>query len=369
MKKVLFMLAAAAFVLVGCEKDPEVVSNITSISIEESVTLLAGTDEVVPLTLTWEPETETLDYTQVSWTSSDEAVVTVDADGGLLAIAGGVATVTAKYNDLVAVCEVTVIEDPRELITWGDFYLINEGQAISEDTVQIVDGEEVFNCLLHLAIFYFTDANIVTDELGQFVGTGYVAISYAPVYVIYGGDYDGYYFSPRKGYRFATSIQDALASYTTTNADDFQYAVLPQGISDANAYATFIGGLLSGTLSYGSPEHEAYEQAMPWGGLQEVDFSDGSAWPIEGFLGEGTFVDGANYDFSVNWLQGAYGLNYNITEAGELEIIEPYELLPLFSIRYTQSAPVDAPAAVASAPAYKMNINKIQYNKAIVNVK
>ncbi len=348
---------------------------VRSISINESIILLAG-DEAVQLDLSCEPTWRQLLPSEVEWTSSNESIVTVDVDGNVQGLAAGEAIVTAKYRNLSAVCNITVIADERELFTWGGMHLIRLGNPMSEDTITVLDGDEEYKCLIHSGLFYFTDANISTDANNQFVGEGYVSVCYAPIYVIYGGDYDGYYFSPRKGYRFATSVQDALAGYTSTNVNDIQYAVFPQGITDEAAYTTFIGGLINGTLGYDSPEYEAYSKSMPWGGFQLVDFATGSAYPTEGFLGEGTFIDGTNYDFTVNWLNGAYGLNNEITEEGEVIIIVPYELLPFSTFQYVKNgassnAPKAAPTKVAKRVDAKgdLKIKKIEPVKVMTNIK
>ncbi len=371
MKKILFTLVAAALVLVGCE--PPTPTTLKGITMETEIAFVLDAGEDFALTVlpvSDNPE-EVLDPAQLSFASADEAVVVVSPEGIVSATGLGTTTITATYGEFTAVCNVRVVASPIEILKWGDFYLVGIGQPLSPDTIKLTDNEgTVENCLLHLGQFYFTDANIATDADGKFLGDGYVATCYAPIFLIYGGEYDGYYMGARNGYRFATSLEDALSSYAISETKDIQYAVLPQGISDVDAYTTFIGGLLTGKLTYESPEAEAYATSMPWGGIQEVLFSEGGAtYPTEGFLGEGTFVDGANYDFSVNWLNGAYGLNYNITEAGELEIVEPYEFISEpFTVQYTQSTPAES-ASVVAAPARKLNAKAIQHTTAIVNVK
>ncbi len=64
------------------------------------------------------PENTTTDMT-LSWTSSDEAVATVDAEGNVTAVAGGSATITATaVNGVSASYEVTVTALPRYTVTF-----------------------------------------------------------------------------------------------------------------------------------------------------------------------------------------------------------------------------------------------------------
>ena len=71
---------------------------------EDALTLSTGKTE--SLTLTAEPEEAEL--AGVVWSSSDEAVATVDGDGTVTAVAEGKATVTASVDGVEASCAVTV---------------------------------------------------------------------------------------------------------------------------------------------------------------------------------------------------------------------------------------------------------------------
>ncbi len=94
---------------------------------QETATLKVG--ETVELTATVMPEDAT-DKT-VSWTSSDEAVATVDAEGKVTAVALGEATITAKCGEVSTYCTVTVVATPAESIT------------ISQETATLKVGETV----------------------------------------------------------------------------------------------------------------------------------------------------------------------------------------------------------------------------------
>ncbi len=360
MKKVLFMLAAAALVLVSCEKE---VSSITSISIDESVTLLAGTEEVYPLSLYWEPAEQQLDLTKVTWTSSDETVVTVDADGGLLALAAGNATVTAKFNDLTATCAVKVVDDARELIAWdGEVTLGGILGLVSKDPI-LVKGDDgsVDSCALALGVWYLQSEGV---SIADGTGAGYVAEFLAPLYYIVSED--GYYGS-RLGFEIVED--NPLTHYPTEiNKNDIKYYGFSQGLTDINAYGNWIdSALIQDLVGYyyederdedgdGYPDYNdtynAYAATMPYGGIFYIDFEQGQ-WPNEGFLGAGYYapansygiVPATNYDFSVAWLEGFYGLK--VTDDGQ-DIVRPYEFAGVKEMRYSLGTAAGAPAHKAA---------------------
>lgn len=89
-----------------------VVVNPTGLTMPETLTLTEG-GEAQSAAATVEPEDAT-DKT-VTYTSSDEAIATVDAAGNVTPVAPGEATITAKLGDLEASCAVTVEgEEPEE---------------------------------------------------------------------------------------------------------------------------------------------------------------------------------------------------------------------------------------------------------------
>ncbi len=83
------------------------------------ITLLVGQSD--QLTANVEPANTT--YPEIAWSSDNEAVATVDANGVVTAIAKGVATITATCGSVSATCTVTVNsrpETPRELLRKGN---------------------------------------------------------------------------------------------------------------------------------------------------------------------------------------------------------------------------------------------------------
>ena len=77
------------------------------------------------LTVTYLP-TDATEVTDVTWTSSDETVATVDANGKVTAVGAGTATITAKMGTLSDTTTVTVTEVHLEDITLED----NETKAV-----------------------------------------------------------------------------------------------------------------------------------------------------------------------------------------------------------------------------------------------
>ncbi|MDE7089209.1 MAG: Ig-like domain-containing protein, partial [Prevotella sp.] len=94
---------------------------------QTSAQLKAG--ESVTLTATVLPETTT-DKT-VTWSSSDETIATVDAEGKVTAITVGTATITATCGSVRAACTVSVVATPAESIT------------LSQTSAQLKAGESV----------------------------------------------------------------------------------------------------------------------------------------------------------------------------------------------------------------------------------
>ncbi len=354
MKKVLFTLVAAAMILVGCEKDPVQTSNITSLSLEEAVTILAGDEEVTPLTLSWEPATETLDYSKVQWTSSDEAVVTVDADGGLLGIAKGEAIVTAAYEGLTATCAVTVLGSAYETITW-DF-----GVALQSPTgmvhpgpfvITAADGSVIDTCGLALSRCPIFSDGFYVDGEGYITGAGYMANAYTLVYCSLA---DGGIYGSRQGYELIGSFdKNPFAGYGDCCIDDIKYYILPQGIIDEEAYGTVIEKAYILGEEPTEEDLAAYDAAQGYGDVFFIDYVNQVQYVTEGFLGEGYYFEprtedvARHYDFTINWFTTDFGFVWTEDGTG---LAHPFTLSEPLSVRYTVAA---AAPASALKPAHK----------------
>ena len=93
----------------GCEKAP-VIESITLDKTELS--LAVGVNyTLIPTVLSANAANPT-----VKWTSSKTSVATVDANGKVIAVAVGTATIIAKAGDKAAQCAVTVTKDNIEMV-------------------------------------------------------------------------------------------------------------------------------------------------------------------------------------------------------------------------------------------------------------
>lgn len=132
-----YIKASAGGVVDSCLVTVEGVS-VESISISPSeITLTQG--EYTQLTATITPENAT-DKT-IKWTSSDEAIVNVNAVGKITAVSGGNATITAKCGNAEAICEVSVVTK----LHVGDYYYADGSSSSS-----IIDGKEVIGIIFHI---------------------------------------------------------------------------------------------------------------------------------------------------------------------------------------------------------------------------
>ncbi len=74
--------------------------------------------------------------TAVEWTSSDERIATVDAEGTVYGVARGTAVITAKAGEAVATCNVRVVR-PMQI---GDFYYSDGSTSASLSMTKKVVG-------------------------------------------------------------------------------------------------------------------------------------------------------------------------------------------------------------------------------------
>ena len=107
----------------------------TSLEIEEAVTLFEGDTHQIAVTIAPDEASQLL-----VWTSSDEAVATVDGEGLVTAVAPGTATITATTTDgsyLSATCEVTV---NRRVITTDNVLTASDLAATTGDEFTVNVG-------------------------------------------------------------------------------------------------------------------------------------------------------------------------------------------------------------------------------------
>ncbi len=117
--------------------------------------------ETLSLSATVLPETTT-DKT-VIWTSSDESIATVDADGIVTALSLGPVLITASCGNVSAICEVTVVPTPVTGLTLTNSELEIKVGKIAELGALI----EPINATDKSVIWHTDDASIATvDENG-----------------------------------------------------------------------------------------------------------------------------------------------------------------------------------------------------------
>ncbi len=118
MKKTFYLLAAAfaAFCCASCTDDAEPVITVESVTIQTSqLTLMPG--ETAQLEATVTPSDAA--NSDVTWTTSNDAVATVSEDGLVTAVSPGDALITATADSKSATCEVTVSLPAPNI---GDYY-------------------------------------------------------------------------------------------------------------------------------------------------------------------------------------------------------------------------------------------------------
>ena len=100
------VLVLSAIIFTSCPPPPEVVA-VTGVSLSQSE-LTLNVNESVALNATVSPENAS--NKNVSWSSSDETVATVDTNGLVKALKAGTTTITVKTEDgeKTATCSVTV---------------------------------------------------------------------------------------------------------------------------------------------------------------------------------------------------------------------------------------------------------------------
>ena len=104
----------------------EVSVPLTGISMnKEETTIHAGESET--LNITYDPKDTTDDKT-VTWTSSNEKIATVDADGAVTAHAPGTATITAKVGSFSAKCSITVDAPLKSISLDKNSILLEKGE-------------------------------------------------------------------------------------------------------------------------------------------------------------------------------------------------------------------------------------------------
>lgn len=341
MKKYFVVLAALAMVFAGCKHED---SEYTSIFFKEkSLELAIG--ETKKLSVRWEPTSITT-APKCEWASSDEAIVSVDQNGNIQALAEGEANITAKSGELTAVCQVSV-KSIFDMLVWSEFGLFDydDENPIGEPYIVTSSKGTEYTAHLFPGTWYLWDENIQYVDGSGLSGAGLFAEIQAPVELV---EYNGQY---------ALWTNELIFS-DASPADSA--GVCPAGaLTDAEEWYKYITDTLyKGDGSFkGAPIHY-------------MDFDNKEYYYFQGFIKDGwlgEYYDGEAYAYyyqmNITWLGGVYGLELNETEddfaqpavfAGRED--KYYELLPENTV-----APAAMPRnikAANNAPARRKGISK-----------
>ena len=274
-----------------------------------SVELTEG--ETTTLVATVAPDDATIKM--VAWSTSDEAIATVD-NGVVTAVAAGAATITAKAGDKEATCVVTVEkkEEPLPVVADGEYYLYNveEKKFLSRGeywgTCATVDrygipfvwtAEEYSLKFLdnNACLFETDDSNLYTDN----ASTGFV-FEYTE---------GGYLLKSQKSDRYLTIVDGAYTHQIVNVTDDATAATLWQPMTKAE-HDAFVAGYVeenyASVIEASGISTTAGEFTDYLAALNAVDKTDsiGTA-RFAGNAGEWSFTEIRRQDW-----QPAYGTDF-----------------------------------------------------------
>jgi len=164
-------------ILAGGQAEEQTAVKVTAITLNKTATTItAGQTETLSVSqLTPDDATDQT----VTWSSDNEAVATVDADGKVTAVALGTANITATANDgsgVTATCAVTV----SKVVTinqsdWGSGYpksFTKDGVTVSADMIDTEDGNLMEGGSFSTTLGNFTKI-VVTATSCHASGTGW----------------------------------------------------------------------------------------------------------------------------------------------------------------------------------------------------
>ena len=123
------------------------------------VSLLAGRTKT--LTTSFAPDNDLLSSSDISWSSSDEKIATVDNNGKVTGITDGTVTITAKLGLLSSTCQVTVTS--TEVKVTSISATADKSTLTIGDTATITTGYEPANTTDETApTFVSSDTGIIT---------------------------------------------------------------------------------------------------------------------------------------------------------------------------------------------------------------
>jgi hypothetical protein len=356
-------IVALAIALVGC-KDDRPIGDIdyTSISFKESIiTVICG--DTTNLSLLYQPAT--LSRPNAEWSSADTALVKVIGKGIIVAASDtvGTTTVTAKVNDLVATCEVTV-NTYQNLIGFDAItYFPSTKQPIGaiKDTV-MPSGNSYKIQLCRVRLFMPDNLGFDSETL---YGEGYAIFADAALYFVNDSTskYNGQMFSERA----AIFRNDSLDTEYAAQAGSFDANIVGDAVNDTTLsdeafWAEYDKGVPGAYLGYAQVDNDGVGYRYMHYGIVN-----------DGYIGytydeEGNFA-GTVYDLYVDWFNyGGYYFGLAIDweksyEENYLYFKEPYEK-DATEYHYTSNGGVQAaPRFVKPANNFKVAAKAGKMNK------
>ena len=336
MKKTVFfaLFALAALVFVGCEPTPSPTPDGGDTTDGAVITvtpeaLLMGVGEEQKLTITVAPQGTQL---QITWTSDNKEVATVNAAGIVTAVAAGKANIIASAEGATAdTCVVTVSNDAAidnfVLGGYGCFGEYSSGITIpGTDTVLTISVGEV-KCKLGWNELYAWDQNIVFVDGSGFSGAGFMMVASVPTYFIVEGDYAGYYID--FGYFGVTEgAQTAYVGEAGKMLDVTKYGDAMKTFINPNATEA---ELKAAAESYVASMQGTQIFMIDWDNQSQSDYLGNVKYALAGYDEEGSLL----YDLKMEWFDFVnegrlLGLAYEevVTEAGDTTevLVEPYDM-------------------------------------------
>ncbi len=241
-----------------------------------------GTAKVKANPIPWNYE-----LTDVVWTSSDESVATVDANGNITAVSEGNAIITAASGDVTAECAVTVVDVD------GNFYAYN---------------------------YYSADGNygyMIDVDMGS-MNYSLTAVAPADFYAADYNGHDGYYYGYTEGGQLwradletgeTVKIGDPIGSVPTDMAYDYSTGLMYAITLDYNWGVSYINAvnMNNGQLM---PMAEVYDFLMTlacdmdgnvyaigtYGDLHQIDLTTGEDLILMSGLGQLQYMQSMCYD-------------------------------------------------------------------------
>ncbi len=358
-------IVALAVVLVGCnDNKPTGDGDYTSISFKESaITMICG--DTTNLSLLYQPSN--LSRPNAVWSSADTALVKVVGKGIIVAASDtiGTTTVTAKVNDLVATCEVTV-NTYQNLIGFDAItYFPSTKQPIGaiKDTV-MPSGTSYKIQLCSVTLFMPDNLGFDSETL---YGEGYAIFADAALYFINDSTnkYDGYMFSERAAIFRSDSLDTEYAALAGSfDANIVGNAVNDTTLSEDEFWAEYNKGVPGAYLGYAQVDNDGVGSSYMHYGIVN-----------DGYIGytydeEGNFA-GTVYDLYIEWFNTYYGYCYyglaidweKSYEENYLYFKEPYEK-DATEYHYTSNSGVQAaPRFVKPANNFKVAAKAGKVNK------